>query len=62
MCPSENEGNHPQARHSDESAVDAAISRLKDHILALEKELAGYGRRYRFTERARELLARPVGD
>lgn len=62
MCPSDNKGNLPQTSHSEEFARNSAIARMKDHILALEIELAEYGSRYGFTERARELLARPVGD
>jgi hypothetical protein len=60
MCLTDNQGSRPQLGHRAESVGDEAIDRLRVHILALEKELAEYGRKYGLTECARELLARPV--
>jgi hypothetical protein len=43
-------------------SLEAIIGRLKAHIVALESELANYASRYGLTDRARELLSRPVAD
>jgi hypothetical protein len=60
MCLSDNQGSRSQLGHRAESVSDEATDRLRVHILALEKELAEYGRKYGFTESARGLLARPI--
>jgi hypothetical protein len=48
---------------SDEPGADLSqdvVERLTRHIAALESELANYASRFGLTDRARELLAKPV--
>lgn len=40
--------------------TEASFERLMDHIAALEEELAHYASKYGLTDRARELLAKPI--
>jgi hypothetical protein len=42
------------------SPVDELLARLRAHIAALETELATYASKYGLTDKARELLARPI--
>ena len=44
----------------DADSSPAVLERLTKHIAALESELANYASRYGLTDRARELLAKPV--
>jgi hypothetical protein len=43
-----------------EEPPDVTFARLRAHIAALEQELANYASRYGLTDKARELLARPI--
>ena len=43
-----------------EEPLDVTFNRLRAHIAALEQELANYASRYGLTDKARELLARPI--
>jgi hypothetical protein len=43
-----------------EEPLDVTFARLSAHIAALEQELANYASRYGLTDKARELLARPI--
>ena len=43
-------------------SADATLDLLRNHIVALESELAHYASKYGLTDRARELLARSVID
>lgn len=40
-------------------SFDHVVLQLRQHVAALERELANYGSRYGFTERARALLSQP---
>jgi hypothetical protein len=42
------------------AGAEQTIARLLAHIAALEQELANYGSKYGFTDRARELLSGPA--
>lgn len=42
-------------------SVDELLARLQAHIAALEAELASYASKYGLTDKARELLLRPIG-
>jgi len=41
-------------------SVDELLARLRAHNAALEEELATYASKYGLTDKARELLARPI--
>jgi hypothetical protein len=45
-----------------EELLDVTFAGLRAHIAALEQELANYASRFGLTDRARELLARPIVD
>jgi hypothetical protein len=42
--------------------AEATLERLRNHIAALETELASYASKYGLTDKARELLAKPIVD
>lgn len=44
----------------DRTSIDVTLARLRAHIKSLEEELAIYASKYGLTDKARELLARPV--
>lgn len=44
------------------SPAEASLERLRNHIAALETELASYASKYGLTDKARELLAKPIVD
>jgi hypothetical protein len=48
------------SNEQDADSSEAVLERLKKHIAALESELANYASRYGLSDRARDLLAKPV--
>lgn len=60
MATSRHEGTSGKERKTD--PYEASLERLGNHIAALETELASYASKYGLTDKARELLAKPIVD
>lgn len=43
-------------------SLDQVVVQLRQHVAALERELANYGSKYGFTDSARALLSQPQGE